>query len=862
MSTAPRTALDVIYDAGLITTVATQFDLRSPNRTALDKTIARIAEGTFDPVTPLVINLATGVGKTYVMAALIEYLRQCGHRHIMVVTPNLVIQSKTVANFTRDTRKYIGGFDVPPQVYTPGNTRGATKNPSQQPFANIYTGSEVFVFNVQNLLSPKKSTQDTLGNTLEARRAKLRRFSESDGDVYRFLQDLDDLVIIADESHLYGSEAKAFNAALKELAPAATIGLTASAERGDDIVFRYPLYQAITERYVKRPVIVCRSTDYTEYADAEERQLRDGVAVLRAKAAQYLAYIRNNPTVTPVRPVMLVTCSDIEHATEISSLLAGPGYIEDASRVLQVDSQHDDETTRRRLDDIDSPDNTIDAVVSVGKLREGWDARSVAVIVSLRAMASEVLTQQTMGRGLRLPFRTYTGVETIDQLDIIAHKSYVNFLRSEDALKVFGIEDTDRVATPSTSSEQPGATRIDISDNPGATATTVAFTAQTHWPAQPGVPGNISAEETTDHQVATSEQAIVGVVELEDTDSIPAPPVVPQPVTVELNAKFTGQTFLFPSSTMTTQLEPFSLAHIADSEVSSAAERISTEGVVLNRLQVEFDKHVQTARTTSATGGVDKITDGEAIDALTREAASTRTFTPTASNMKILNNRIINKFIEHIGQGSWTEKSLASARSELRGLLNSEKKDFVIKYTSQYPQISPVTLPVRSSYTLPLGVELLEVAEPHELEGSFKRSAHYGPWSGTSLFTAAQFDSLSAEYKLAYMMDVDPQIQWWKRLYPDDKARFAWSGGERFYNPDFVVLDANGNYWIVEAKATSKIDDNEVQDKRSVAENVMRKITGDDRFPDQWGYILVSERDIAAVSTWTGLIDRAPTVTS
>ena len=41
---------------------------------------------------------------------------------------------------------------------------------------------------------------------------------------------------------------------------------------------------------------------------------------------------------------------------------------------------------------------------SVNKFKEGWDVKNIAVVVTLRAMASEVLTQQTMGRGLRPPF--------------------------------------------------------------------------------------------------------------------------------------------------------------------------------------------------------------------------------------------------------------------------------------------------------------------------------------------------------------------------------------------------------------------------------------------------------------------------
>lgn len=872
MNQSHNKPLDLVHDEGLVNNISTQFDLRAPNRAALDATVARIAGGEFDPQNPLVLNLATGVGKTYVMGALIEYLRQCGHHNVMVVTPGLVIQSKTVANFTRENRKYIGGFDVPPRVYTPDNLRGATKNLGQLALPDNFTGSDVFVFNVQNLLAPKKPDQDTLGATMEARRAKIRRFSENDGNVYKYLQSLDDLVIIADESHLYGSDATAFNAALKELDPAVTIGLTASAEPGDDIVFRYPLYQAITDRYVKRPVIVCRATDYSEYADAEERQLRDGLAVLRAKAAEYLKYTRNNPTVTPVRPVILVTCSDIDHANEIASLLTSPGYVGDPTRVLQVDSQHDDETTRRRLDDIDTPDSSVEAVVSVGKLREGWDARNVAVIVSLRAMASEVLTQQTMGRGLRLPFKAHTGVETIDQLDIIAHKSYVNYLKSEDALEVFGIEKA--AASAPVTGEDPtpdGTVEVEVPVTPGAGETVqVPFvgptggTGSTSPGAHPATDGGGNPEETpTGGSQPEPPRSVVEVREFADGEKVPEPDEVPEPVTVEINEKFSGEKFLFPSSTMGTHVDPFSLSAVTDDQVREAMAKVSVEGVSLNRQKVETaDGEIRLAPTTRATGGVDAVSDEHVERELTREAAATRTFTLTERNRKILADRIITPFLAAVGREPWTEKALGSAQRELQALLKSAKKDFVGSNTRSVPEISPVSLPVTSSYTLPVGVELLPVVDPDELVGEFTRQGHYGPWKNNSLFTAAQFDSLSAEYKLAFMLNFDPEVQWWKRLYPGDKARFAWSGGDRYYNPDFVVRDNDGNYWIIEAKATSKIDDTEVQEKRRVAEAVMREITGDDRFPQQWGYVLASETDIEAVDSWQGLLGRTAPVRS
>lgn len=79
--------------------------------------------------------------------------------------------------------------------------------------------------------------------------------------------------------------------------------------------------------------------------------------------------------------------------------------------------------------------------VSVNKLKEGWDVKNIAVVVTLRAMASEVLAQQTMGRGLRLPFGKYTDVWQIDQLDIISHQSFQELLAAKNVLEQFGPEE-------------------------------------------------------------------------------------------------------------------------------------------------------------------------------------------------------------------------------------------------------------------------------------------------------------------------------------------------------------------------------------------------------------------------------------
>ena len=42
----------------------------------------------------------------------------------------------------------------------------------------------------------------------------------------------------------------------------------------------------------------------------------------------------------------------------------------------------------------------------------------------LRASASDILTEQTLGRGLRLPYGRRTGNEMVDTLTVIAHDSF------------------------------------------------------------------------------------------------------------------------------------------------------------------------------------------------------------------------------------------------------------------------------------------------------------------------------------------------------------------------------------------------------------------------------------------------------
>ena len=389
--------LNISFDSDMLESISAELDLRAPNKEALRQLVFTL-DGDYDPTVMQVLNLATGVGKTYLMAAFVEYLRRQGVGNVVIVTPGKTVQAKTVQNFTPGTPRYITGAAVPPEVVTPQDYSAWIAR--QNGPARLAFGREVpmlaFIFNIQQLIAPKEAEGDTHGGPQDAMRRKPRRFDENAGVLFDYLKNLDDLVVIADESHLYGSSAVAFNAALKELDPAAAIGLTAAVDKTTDhVIYEYPLYRAIQDKYVKAPVLAFRKNGYGTDEASEEQQLRDALQLRAIKQAYYDSYTASQNR-EHVNAVAFVVCSDVEHATQVAELLRTPEYLGRESAVLQVDSKHEDELTQRRLDELDQPESPVLAVVSVNKLKEGWDVKSIAVVVTLRAMASEVLTQQTM----------------------------------------------------------------------------------------------------------------------------------------------------------------------------------------------------------------------------------------------------------------------------------------------------------------------------------------------------------------------------------------------------------------------------------------------------------------------------------
>jgi type III restriction enzyme len=110
-------------------------------------------------------------------------------------------------------------------------------------------------------------------------------------------------------------------------------------------------------------------------------------------------------------------------------LIQSEGFFEGryAAKVIQVDSSktgaEEDEMIERLLK-VEHTDEPTEIVIHVNMLKEGWDVTNLYTIVPLRAANARTLIEQSIGRGLRLPYGKRTGVTAVDRLNIVAHDRF------------------------------------------------------------------------------------------------------------------------------------------------------------------------------------------------------------------------------------------------------------------------------------------------------------------------------------------------------------------------------------------------------------------------------------------------------
>ena len=384
----------------------------------------------------LCFALATGVGKTRLMGAFIAYLfLEKRFRHFFVLAPNLTIYNKLIADFSPNSAKYVfqglAEFAAePPEVITGDNY----ENGRGVRAANLFgeTGVHINIFNISKINS----------ETRGGREPRIKRLSEYIGESYfDYLANLDDLVLLMDESHRY--RASAGVRVLNELKPILGLELTATPqiETGSNtiafknVVYRYPLSKALEDGFVKEPAVATRENFIAANFNAEQLErlkLEDAVRIHENTKVDLETYARQNEQKI-VKPFMLIIARDTEHAGSLMTRIKDPIFFGGryAARVITIHSnqrgEEADETVNRLLA-VENPDEPTEIVIHVNMLKEGWDVTNLYTIVPLRAANSRTLVEQSIGRGLRLPYAKKTGVAAVDRLTIVAHDRFQDII--------------------------------------------------------------------------------------------------------------------------------------------------------------------------------------------------------------------------------------------------------------------------------------------------------------------------------------------------------------------------------------------------------------------------------------------------
>lgn len=193
-----------------------------------------------------------------------------------------------------------------------------------------------------------------------------------------------------------------------------------------NVIFDYPLGKAMEDGFVKEPAVVTRKdfnpADHSP-AGLERLKLEDGLA-LHEQVKVRLATYATETGRPRVKPFMLVIARDTTHAGELKTLVETLHDGRYAGRVIQIDSSVNDEEVTRRLLEVEKPEEPTEVVIHVNMLKEGWDVTNLYTIVPLRAANARTLVEQSIGRGLRLPYGQRTGDEAVDTLSIVAHDKF------------------------------------------------------------------------------------------------------------------------------------------------------------------------------------------------------------------------------------------------------------------------------------------------------------------------------------------------------------------------------------------------------------------------------------------------------
>lgn len=855
----------------LVNTISGRLSLRDPQRKSLE-ILARVTElvspsKDTDPSSALKLlqsefpqlkdfdrdfvslcfALATGVGKTRLMGAFITYLHLAYKvNHFFVLAPNLTIYNKLVADFTPGTPKYvfkgIAEFaQDPPQVITGDNYERADVARSG---VLIESGIQVNIFNISKINSEVRG----------GKAPRIKRLSEYIGESYfEYLAALPDLVLLMDESHRY--RASAGVKAINELRPILGLELTATPfiESGSkqitfqNVLYHYPLAEAMKDGFVKEPAVVTQKNfraDQVSPESLERIKLEDGIRVHENTKVHLETWARQNDKPI-VKPFMLVVAKDTTHADQLQRFMESADFYSGryAGKVIQVHSNQSGEEKEeviQRLLAVENPDEPTEIVVHVNMLKEGWDVTNLYTIVPLRAANARTLVEQSLGRGLRLPYGKRTGDQAVDTLHIIAHDSFQAIIdeanRGDSVLKFRAIEleSASRSETLKTVVTGPKAEEVAQRGTAGerkfkATVLEIIAERRDLKSSYDLTKSDVKAELVAEAMVRYGD----GQAELEGMGALVKPEALIDEVvgSVVEGTIDIPRIIVLPRDGTRVQFEPFTL------DVSSIHYQPVARDLLMQFLRTNEQRTLSFQKAGSSESRLEDYLVRGLID------QDDISYDEHADLLYDLSAQVV----AHL-------RSYLSGDDEVRNVLQYHQNDlvgFIVAQMRVHRSISDTGFEVKvsrgfttlrkSSNLVEAGLESMDYRRTDFDKSKIGRIMFSG--YRRCLYPAVKFDS-DTERRFSVILERDAE-KWFKPAKGQFQIVYQDGHQHSEYVPDFVAETRHAIY-MAETKARNELDDTTVQAKKKAAEQWCRHATDYNRSISRkpWKYLLIAHDQV------------------
>ncbi|TSC79118.1 MAG: type III restriction enzyme, res subunit family [Parcubacteria group bacterium Gr01-1014_33] len=325
-----------------------------------------------------VIDMATGTGKSYVIYGIAQIALGLGLvDKVLVLCPSLTIESGLKEKFEK-----LSGDDKI-KATLPDNA--AFKNPRIIDANSTIKNGDICV---ENIHAVYERTGSSINDSLRGNGERVLVLNDEVHHAYNASGEKD---IRKWKAFLLNPD---FN--FKYI-----LGFTGTAyiddEYFNDVIYRYSIREAVNDKVVKSVDYVARD----ENIDKNEKFQK-----IYDNHDEFVKKYRL------IKPLTILVTKDISKARTLrEDLIDFLEKREKISRkavekkVLIVTSHKDHKKNVLELKNVDDKDNSVEWIVSVSMLTEGWDVKNVFQIVPWedRAFNSKLLIAQVLGRGLRIP---------------------------------------------------------------------------------------------------------------------------------------------------------------------------------------------------------------------------------------------------------------------------------------------------------------------------------------------------------------------------------------------------------------------------------------------------------------------------